>query len=191
MQSILALDVSKNATGWAFGLPGEDPISGIASMGSGSSTDDEVWRNGMVWLNDRISFFQPKIVAIEAAIMSSAPGQGGFTNPQSQALLVGLQAVLRTVVKARLPGAAMLVAASTARKTFTGKGTYPKGEAKDAVMMECRRRLWLSLDDMQPDRADALCLWCHVASLQMPELAHGKPKKSNVVHLIPESERPF
>lgn len=179
MQSILALDVSKTATGWAFGLPGEVPTSGIATFGSPTHTDDEVWRNGMVWLNERISFFQPKIIAIEAAIMSSAPGQGGFTNPKSQALLVGLQAVLRTVVKARLPGAAMLIAASTARKTFTGKGTYAKGEAKDAVMMECRRRGWLTIENLQPDRADAICLWTHVAALQLPELAFhsSKPRR--------------
>jgi hypothetical protein len=27
---------------------------------------------------------------------------------------------------------------------------------------------------MQPDRADALCLWGHMAALQLPGLAHGK-----------------
>lgn len=189
MRSVLALDVSKTSTGWAFGVPGERPLSGIATLGSNTSTDDEVWRSGMVWLNEHMAFHRPDIIAIEAPIMSSAPEQGGFTNPQSQALLIGLQAVLRTVVKARLPGAAMLVAAGTARKTFTGRGTYAKGEAKDAVMTECRRRGWLSLDDLQPDRADALCLWCHVASLQLPELAHGRRPKSVVASPIPPNER--
>jgi hypothetical protein len=177
MKSILALDVSKNACGWAFGSPDEKPLSGVVSFGKGSHTDDEVWRSGMVWLNERMGFFEPQIVAIEAAIMSSAPGQGGFTNPQSQALLLGLQAVLRTVVKARLPGAAMLVAPSSARKTFTGRGTYSKGEAKDAVQAEAMRRGWLNFTNLNPDRADALCLWCHQAALQLPELAFNQTSK--------------
>lgn len=178
MRSILALDVSKSACGWAFGLPGDKPLSGVQKLGGSSHTDDEVWRNAMVWLNDQIAVHRPDIVAIEAAIMSSAPGQGGFTNPHSQALLLGLQAVMRTVVKARLPGAAVLVAPSSARKTFTGKGTYGKGEAKAAVQQEARHRLWLSIDDLNPDRADALCLWCHVAAQQLPELAFHQSRKA-------------
>lgn len=170
MKSILALDISKSACGWAFGVPGDKPLSGVHRLGGPSHTDDEVWRNAMVWLNERMAFHRPDIVAMEAAIMSSAPGQGGFTNPHSQILLLGLQAVMRTVVKARLPGAAVLVAPSSARKTFTGKGTYGKGEAKAAVQQEARRRLWLSLDELDPDRADALAVWCHVAAQQLAEL---------------------
>ncbi len=176
MKSILALDVSKSGTGWAFGLPAERPMSGLTKFGSASHTDDEVWRTAMVWLNGQMQTLQPAIVAIEAAIMSSAPGQGGFTNPQTQAVLIGLQAVLRTVVKARLPGAAVLVAASSSRKTFTGRGTFPSGEAKRAVQAEVLRRGWLDEFDMQADRADALCLWGHMAAQQMPELAFHQPK---------------
>ncbi len=176
MRSILALDVSKTACGWAYGLPGDKPLSGVTTFGGNTATDDEVWRNGMVWLNERMAFFKPDIVAIEAAIMSSAPGQGGFTNPYSQALLLGLQAVLRTVVKARLPGAAVLVAPSTARKTFCGRGQFAKGEAKPAVQQEAVRRGWLDHVSLDPDKADALCLWCHVAAQQLPDLAFN-PKR--------------
>jgi Holliday junction resolvasome RuvABC endonuclease subunit len=176
MRSILALDVSKSACGYAFGIPGDRPISGVATFGKASHTDDETWRNAMVWLNEQMTFHRPDIVAIEAAIMSSAPGQGGFTNPQSQALLLGLQAVLRTVVKARLSGAAHLVAASSARKTFTGRGTYGKGEAKHAVQAEAVRRGWLTVETMDPDRADALAVWCHEAAQQLPEVAFHQPK---------------
>ena len=173
MQSILALDVSKSNLGWAFGLPEDTPISGVQPLGHDGDTEDEVFRNGLVWLTRQMSVLSPAIVAIEAPIKASGIGN---TSPASQSMLIGLQGVLRAVVKAKLPGRAQLIASSSARKTFTGKGTYPKGEAKDAVMMECRRRLWLSLDDMQPDRADALCLWCHVASLQTPDLAFHQPK---------------
>src|SRR5690606_4804198 len=98
---------------------------------------------------------------------------GGNTNPASQAMLLGLQGALRGVVVLKLPTPAVLVSSATARKTFTGRGTYPSGEAKDAVMAECRRRGWLDLDTLQPDRADAVCLWAHMAAQQIPMLAHG------------------
>ena len=174
MRSILALDVSKSACGWAFGLPGDKPLSGVEQIGRPDATEDEVWRNGMVWLNDMMTLHKPDEVAIEAAILSSG---GGFTNPQSQALLLGLQAVMRTVVKARQPGRAAMVATSSVRKVLTGRGTYPSGEAKDAVQRECLRRGWLDADTLQADRADALAVWCFQAALQLPELAFHQPKR--------------
>lgn len=173
MKSILAIDASKNGLGWAFGLPGDNPISGVEPLGRDGDTEDEVFCRGLVWLTRQMGVLSPAIVAIEAPIKASGIGN---TNPASQAMLIGLQGVLRAVVKAKLPGRAQLIASSTARKTFTGKGTYAKGEAKDAVMMECRRRGWLTIENMQPDRADALCLWAHVASLQLPDLAFN-PKR--------------
>ena len=176
MKSILALDISKSACGWAYGFPDMVPTSGVTPFGKNTTTDDEVWRNALVWMNDQITVLSPQIVAIEAPIMSSAPGQGGFTNPQSQAVLWGLQAVIRTVVKARLPGAAMLVNVASARKVFTGRGTYGKGEAKDAVQQEAIRRGWLSLTNVQADRADALCVWTYAAAQQLPSLAFHQPK---------------
>jgi hypothetical protein len=174
MLSILALDVSKTNLGWAFGLPTDTPISGVHPLGRDGETEDEVFRNGLVWLTRQMSDLSPAIVAIEAPIKTSG---GGFTNPASQSMLLGLQGVLRAVVKAKLPGRAHLIASSTARKTFCGKGTFAKGEAKDAVMMECRRRMFLSLEDLQPDRADAICLWTHMAAQQIPELAFHQPKR--------------
>lgn len=176
MRSVLALDVSKSNLGWACGLPSDDPISGVEPLGREGDTEDEVFCRGLIWLNRQMGLLAPAIVAIEAPIKSSGIGN---TNPASQAMLIGLQGVLRAVVKAKLPGRALLIAYSTARKTFTGKGTYAKGEAKDAVMRECVHRGWLTLENMQPDRADALCLWAHVASLQLPDLAfhQSKPRR--------------
>lgn len=171
MRTILALDVSKSACGWAFGLPGDKPLSGVQQIGKPDATEDEVWRNGMVWLSQHMTALNPDEVAIEAAILSSG---GGFTNPQSQALLLGLQAVMRCVVKARLPGRAVMVASSSARKVLTGKGTYGKGEAKEAVQAECLRRGWLDTETLQADRADALAVWCFQAAIQIPELAFKK-----------------
>lgn len=187
MKSILALDVSKNGTGWAYGLPDSKPVSGVERFAREGGTDDEAFGRALVWLTQTISVMSPAIVAIEAPIKSSGFG----TNPASQAMLLGLQGVLRAVVALKLPAPAVLVATATARKTFTGRGVYASGEAKEAVQRECLARQWLTLEDLQADRADALCLFGHMAALQLPMLAHGKPRKSNVVHLIPESERVF
>ena len=164
MQSILALDVSGKCTGWAFGLPGDKPISGTTEFRREGDTEDEIFMRGMVWLTRQMTVLNPGIVAIEAPIKSSG---GGGTNPASQAMLIGLQGALRAVVKAKLPGRAVLVASQTARKTFTGRGVYPKGTAKEAIQAEVLRRGWLELEDLQNDRCDALCLWGHMADLQI------------------------
>ena len=175
MKSILALDVSANATGWALGVPGDKPISGVERFSRDGGTADEAYVRAVVWLNRILYVHGPAIVAVEAPILTSG---GGFTNPHTADLLQGIIHVLRFAVKAKMPGAAQLIAASTARKTFTGKGSYSKGEAKDAVQAEVLRRGWLDLETMQNDRADALCLWGHMAALQMPELEYRRSLKS-------------
>lgn len=174
MKPILALDISKAGCGWAFGLPDSLPVSGVEVLGKDWDTDDKVFGNGLVWLSKKMTDNPAEVVAIEAPFKSSG---GGNTNPASQAMLVGLQGALRAVVFLKLRRPAQLIASSTARKTFTGRGTYASGEAKAAVQAEVARRGWLSWDEMQGDRADALCLWGHMAAQQIPELAFNPPKR--------------
>ncbi len=174
MKSILALDVSARCTGWCFGTPGAVPVSGIVRWGGEGVTEDEVFRKGLIWLTQHMSVMTPDLVAIEAPIKASG---GGFTNAASQAMLLGLQGVLRAVVKAKLPGAAHLVASSTVRKTFLGKGGHFDGEVKDLVMAEAIRRGFITVEDAQPDRCDAIALWTHMAAQQLPELAFHQPKR--------------
>ncbi|WDR03648.1 hypothetical protein PSQ19_06140 [Devosia algicola] len=173
MRSILALDVSATATGWAYGLPGDLPISGVERFGREGSTADETFVRAVVWLNGQLSVLNPAIVAMEAPILTSG---GGFTNPHTADLLQGIIHVFRFAVKARMPGRAHLIASSTARKTFTGHGRYGKGAAKPAVQAEAVRRGWLTLESMDPDKADALAVWCHMAAQQLPELSFNQPK---------------
>lgn len=167
------MDVSARCTGWAYGFPGDVPTSGYVSWQRDGDTEDDVFRRALVWLNSQMVAMSPEIVAIEAPIKTSM----GNTNPASQAMLIGLQGVLRAVVKARLPGRAVLVASQTARKTFTGRGTFASGEAKAAVQAEVLRRGWLAIEDMQPDRADAIALWGHMAAQQLPGLAFHQLKQ--------------
>lgn len=167
MKSILALDVSGKCTGWAFGLPGDKPISGIVQWKRDGDTDDEIFARGLTWLHQQMRVHSPQIVAIEAPIKSSG---FGATNAASQGMLIGLQGVLRAVVKRNIPGVADLIDVRTARKTFTGRGTYASGEAKAAVQAEVLRRGILDMADLQEDRCDAICLFYHMAAQQLPEL---------------------
>ena len=173
MKSILALDCSAKATGWAFGLPGDKPISGVERFTRDGDTPDDAFVRAVVWLNAQMTVLSPAIVAIEAPILTSG---GGFTNPHTADLLQGIIHVFRFAVKAKLPGRAHLVAASTVRKTFTGRGSYPAGTAKEAVQAECLRRGWLDAETMHPDKADALALFGHMAAQQLPDLAFN-PKR--------------
>lgn len=178
MHSILAIDISKTGCGWSFGLPSEVPIGGVESFGDADATPDEVFLRGGNWIGRQIVTLNPAEVALEAAIVTSG---GGFTNPQTNELLIGLQSVFRFIVKAKLPGRAHLIASSTARKTMTGRGTYATGEAKPAVQAECLRRGWLTLETMEENRADALAVWCARAAIQLPELAFSQPKRTRAV----------
>lgn len=175
MRSILALDVSAKATGWAFGLPGDKPVCGVERFVREGDTPDEAFVRAVVWLNGQMTVLSPGIVAMEAPILTSG---GGFTNPHTADLLQGIIHVFRFAVKAKLPGRAVLVAASTVRKTFTGRGSYPAGTAKDAVQAECLRRGWLDAETMQADKADALALFGHMAAQQDPTLSFNPPKRA-------------
>jgi hypothetical protein len=159
MTSVLALDVSVVATGWAFGPVGGRPVSGVIRFAPPGVSDDSVWFAALRWMTEQMTVMKPDAVAIEAAIMASAPGEGASTNPHTQGLLWGLQAVLRTVVKARLGRPAQIVNVGSARKAFTGRGSYPKGTAKGVVQQLCIDLGWLSIEDATFDRADALCVW--------------------------------
>lgn len=171
MKSILALDVAGSVTGWAFGFPNDRPLSGIVEWKRPGDTDDEIFARALTWLHQEMRFHSPQIVAIEAPIKSS--GFGG-TNVASQGMLIGLQGVLRAVVKRNIPGVADLIDVRTARKTFTGRGTYPAGEAKAIVQAEVIRRGFLTPDEAQPDRCDAICLWTHMAAQQNPDLDYKR-----------------
>lgn len=174
MRSILALDVSKRGTGFAFGRPDQKPVTGIVVFPGLSS--EEVWRNASIWINGQLKVFDPDELGIEMKIQSS--GHSGFqTDAETQDLLGGLQAIIRTFWFNRSGRPADRIPSQTARKTLCGRGQFEKGTAKDHVQAEVVRRGWMSLEDMQPDKADALAVWCHMAAQQIPELAFNPPKR--------------
>lgn len=164
MRTILALDVA-TVTGWAYGTVGRPVSSGSLRFGPATPTcDEDVFYAAMVWLNDQLGTLRPNVVAIEAPIQSAAAG--GRSNPKTMGRLIGLQAVLRTVVRARLPSVARLVNVQSARKSFIGSGNLPGEEAKRRVRARCLELGWVDAAAASFDRCDALCVFAK-ASLDL------------------------
>lgn len=166
MKSILALDVA-TTTGWAFGRVGDRPLSGATTFGRKNGCEEDIWFDALKFINDRLIVLQPDMVAIEA------PMQGGKSSQASIGLLLGLQAVIRTAVRARRPSIAHLVHCQSARKFFIGHGNLPGKEAKQRVKDRCVAIGWLTVEDATFDKADALCVWAFAAGLADPAYAAG------------------
>jgi hypothetical protein len=174
MQSVLGLDLSKTSTGFGYGFPNEKPRSGSVQFGTPQHTEGEVGAKALVWftrtLPEIVGYF-PDIIAIEAAW----EGNGG-RSAHTSAVLLGLQFLMQSVAVLKTGKPPRMVKVERARKIFTGVGRYATGEAKPAVQARCLELGWLDYDTLQPDRADALCVWAAVASEQNPELAFN-PKR--------------
>lgn len=174
MKSVLALDISKSSTGYAWGFPNEAPRSGSVRFGTPHHSEAEVGAKALVWFTKtmpELVGYVPEIVAIEAAWEGN-----GDRSAHTSTVLLGLQFLIQSVAFLKVHRVPMLVNVATARKSLTGRGTYPKGAAKDAVQAECIRRGWLSLENVQADRADAIAVWCHVAAQQDKSLEFHQPK---------------
>lgn len=175
MTLILALDLSKSSTGFAYGRPDEKPRSGSVQFGTPQHTDADVGAKAIVWLSKDMPVILgglPDIVAIEAAW----EGNGGHS-AQTSALLLGLQFTVAAAALLRTKRQPELIKVGDARRTFTGRAGYAKGEAKPAVQRRCLEVGWLDLETLQADRADALCVWAHIAARTNPELAFHQPKR--------------
>jgi hypothetical protein len=174
MKSILALDLSKTSTGYAFGLPNEVPRSGSVQFGTPQHTAADVGAKALVWLTRDMPVIVggiPDIVAIEAAW----EGNGGHS-AHTSSILLGLQFLVQAVALLKTGAQPRLIKVGDARKVFTGKYRYAAGEAKPAVQQRCLDLGWLDYETLQADRADALAIWCAVASEQVPSLAFTPPK---------------
>lgn len=175
MRSILALDLSKASTGFAYGLPDEKPRSGSVQFGTPQHTAADVGAKALVWLTRDMPVIVggiPEIVAIEAAW----DGNGG-RSAHTSSILLGLQFLVQAVALIKTGAQPRLIKVESARKVFTGIGRYAAGEAKPAVQRRCIELGWLDLETVQADRADALAIWAAVASEQNPELVFTQPKR--------------
>lgn len=160
---ILALDLSKSGTGWAYGHPAvlrsrsaielaiahgdrAVPLSGSKPMGTAADSMGRVFCAFSDWLADSITTFSPGVLVFEAPL----PG-GRQSSINAGRLLIGLASVAELIAERR--GLRVYeVAVSTVRKHFCGDGRA----TKDDVMAECRRRAWEPVDHNAGDALAAL-----------------------------------
>lgn len=182
MRTLLALDVA-TVTGWAFGsiADGRPTLAGSLRFGEKGAGDPRVWAKALQWLNDTLSVHQPDMVAIEAPITSASPAGG--SNAHTMGRLIGLQAVLRTVVELRMPVSAKLIHVQSARKLFIGVGNLGGAQAKAAVQARCIELGWVEPGSVDPDKCDAMCVWAKAATDFDPAFAatFHQPKKRRAI----------
>lgn len=148
---VLALDLG-TCTGWCAGKLGERPRFGQLNLASQEyvvrAAKLRNWMDAWEALNGRFT-----AIAVEAPLIA---GQ------KSQAALAVTMALYWTLAlwayDAEIPLAE--TASQTARKMVIGRGTFPRGEAKDHVMAFCRTAGYEIGE--QHNAADALVLWLSV-----------------------------
>lgn len=168
---ILALDLSKSGTGWAYGHPavlrsrtaievaieGErvTPLSGTQRMGVAADSMGAVFDRFSNWLADTVTTFGPTALVFEAP-----PPRMDKAGINAGRLLIGLASVTEMIGERR--GLRVYeVASNTVRKHFCGDGRAQK----DDVVAECRRRGWEPVDH---NAADALALLDYAVACLAP-----------------------
>lgn len=172
MKSVLALSLAPLGAGWAFGLPGDRPMSGFMTFGGNTHTDDELYARAQLEILSSINFHHPLIVAVTAVPDDARHARRMYD----------YQVIARALVKAKLPGAAKLIDIADALETFTGTAQYASVfQADKAIIDEAQRREWLDVHQLiastMTSRATALSIWTHMAAQQLPELAFHQPKR--------------
>ncbi len=176
-RKILALDISKKATAWAVGNAGEKPVVGVVSFNKyGRDTkavDDDVWWAAFLWAKDLMQTHRPDVAYIEAPMQRVGTDEAGRQVSSAKTILTlwAMQTAIRLPIRAILGSPAVIVWPSTARKSFTGRGTYPEGQAKDVVRAHAIRLGWLTEENATEDKADACCVFGHGCILYDKALA--------------------
>lgn len=170
MRQLLALDLA-TTTGWAFGSVergGRPRLANTIRFTGKGACDEDVWFEALKWLIDQMNVLGPDVVAIEAPIMSASTHGG--SNTKTLMRLIGLQAVLRTVVRAKKPNLARLIHVQSARKFFIGHGNLPGAQAKLRIKERCIQLGWADADTGF-DTTDAMCVWAKAAGELDPAFA--------------------
>ena len=162
--SILALDLA-SVTGWALGVPGEQPLHGSIRFAGVGASHEAIFAKAYCWMRGMCFEHAPGIVIWEAPMPTSF--SRGRTTSDVTTILHGLPAVIGA--------AAYLCRVFDIRKAETRDvrlhfiGCNPKrARAKPLVMRQCRAMGWEVQDD---NEADALAVWHFMCSILEPKLA--------------------
>ena len=146
---VLTLDMARTC-GWCVGAPGARPVYGSQTLGG--VTPFDVFNSLVAFLDDRWTMFGPFRVVAESPLLHTA-----HRSEDTAKMLYGLWAHLGSWcadegVKCDFVGY------QEPRKNLLGRGNFPAGQAKIAVMTWCEAHGFSPADD---NAADALLLWHH------------------------------
>lgn len=147
---VLALDLA-TVTGWAAGDTASRPACGSVRLVGGAPVDR--WLALWDWLDAAITIHDPREIVFEAPLVRS---------DNAARTLIGLSVVVELVARERSVRCTESNIAHT-RKQIIGRGTFPKGEAKGAVVA------WAKAEGFDPpddNAADALVLWHYAAKVR-------------------------
>lgn len=161
---ILALDLA-SVTGWALGIPGEQPRHGSHRFASVGASHEAIFAGAANWMGGMITKFVPGLVIWEAPMPTSF--NRGRTTSDVTTVLYGLPAVIGAVAYMR--GIYDIRKANTKDVRLHFIGCNPKrAKAKPLVKHQCRVMGWEVKDD---NEADALAVWSFMCSILEPKLA--------------------
>lgn len=158
---VLALDLARRL-GWAAGVPGERPRSGVVQLRGQSH--GEVYAALGNWLDDARIVHQPARLVFEAPLIG---GQHAGINAARLAL--GMVAIVEQFCWDHSIEC-FEEHVSRTRKEVLGRGNFATGTAKAEVLAWVRGRGFDVTDDNQ---ADSLVLWLHAEAVALKRPAGG------------------
>lgn len=158
--TVLALDAAIR-TGWAVGPaePGAIPLSGSQSFGRPEVSRGQKYINASAWAQDMFKVHRPKAVFIERPHMGSV--RRGQSAAATFEMLFGFMATFEAVAVAYGCFDIHRLDAGQWRKFFIHAGNLKGDIAKAQTRAECIRRGWVSPDELDYDKTDALGIWAY------------------------------
>lgn len=154
---VLGLDLGSNRTGFAYGPVGRTPQSGVVVLRKADEHESIAYSNLLAFLAQRFSAGPPRMVVKEAPLPVAAFAREG--SAQSLVITYGMHAVCEAAC-VRFGVEFYNAADSTVRKHFIGVGrTGSRRATKAMVIARCQQLGYISRDEADEDRADALATW--------------------------------
>jgi hypothetical protein len=164
--TILALDLA-STSGVAEGRVGEKPRTWTWRLGSSGSSQAHRLAELLKLISNHLVVSKPQAIWVEAPMAPRVMVDIGAT-ADTAGLLLGLPAIIRAVSYIRGVYTVNDANVQDVRKHFCGRRTFPKGEAKAAVIQRCKMLGWDVANDHE---ADAAALWSYACGQMNPRLA--------------------
>lgn len=165
---ILTIDGSTTCTGFAFGGRNDRaPRGGVWKL---PGADEQVFDRTLSLAYDSTLLLAQTIKAVEVCIEAPINNVASGGNAHTAMALIQLTGAFRAAAY-RANCRVRLIAVSTVRKTFIGKGNLQKHEAKAAVIARCRQLGWDVTDSdglVNDNRADANAVWYWAVASRYP-----------------------